>query len=375
MVSLTVSGCNFSELGPGSRWPFDDAGEDPCTLGGYPRNSSPACGSACECLRAIGDPAPECDPPTWFSELVTIRRGHCHIVVRVRVRLTLCSQIGHCLSPSIDWPPLPSPIPPITVPEEEPRSPHPQLPDLGPTIPTTLPPRPIIDPDRIGLGVPLMRAFVRLLLLSLFAGMAITVLVAWGLAFIRVQWIDLKPTTASWMNPGDGPNFGIHRFEVPGALHVRAVPSLSKKPKRASDQPSTPSEQVLPKFIERRLHPGSLMFFGARGWPMWALWYEAKEMPDGRGRSSGYLDVKMPAFLSKNRQVVFPFRLLWPGFAVDSAFYAALCFVTLLSGRQMRRKRRRLRGHCAKCKYDLQGNFASGCPECGWQRANVKQTR
>lgn len=29
------------------------------------------------------------------------------------------------------------------------------------------------------------------------------------------------------------------------------------------------------------------------------------------------------------------------------------------------------RGRCPKCKYELRGDYAHGCPECGWNRTNM----
>ena len=34
-------------------------------------------------------------------------------------------------------------------------------------------------------------------------------------------------------------------------------------------------------------------------------------------------------------------------------------------------ERRRRRGWCPKCGYDIKGAFGEGCPECGWGRAKV----
>ena len=44
----------------------------------------------------------------------------------------------------------------------------------------------------------------------------------------------------------------------------------------------------------------------------------------------------------------------------------------LLARNELNPKRRRLHrqqlGHCPYCNYDLQYEFETGCPECGWQR-------
>ncbi len=56
--------------------------------------------------------------------------------------------------------------------------------------------------------------------------------------------------------------------------------------------------------------------------------------------------------------------------AANTAAWGGLWFVLLfpiLS--RVRRRMRRKRGLCPMCAYDLRGDFASGCPECGSGRA------
>ena len=63
-----------------------------------------------------------------------------------------------------------------------------------------------------------------------------------------------------------------------------------------------------------------------------------------------------------------PYYPLWPGFIVNTIFYASTLWLILLSPFQLRRVIRRKRGHCIKCGYDLRGTSEGGCPECGWGR-------
>jgi hypothetical protein len=61
----------------------------------------------------------------------------------------------------------------------------------------------------------------------------------------------------------------------------------------------------------------------------------------------------------------FPTQPLWPGFALNSAFYGILASVIWLSPGIARRRLRRARGRCPACGYDLKGAPAATCPECG----------
>jgi hypothetical protein len=60
-------------------------------------------------------------------------------------------------------------------------------------------------------------------------------------------------------------------------------------------------------------------------------------------------------------------RALWPGFAINAVFYAAILWLLFAASFALRRWRRIKRGLCPKCGYDLRGSAddSSLCPECG----------
>ncbi len=59
---------------------------------------------------------------------------------------------------------------------------------------------------------------------------------------------------------------------------------------------------------------------------------------------------------------------IWTGFAVNTVFYAAIVWLLWSSPFAARRFIRHKRGLCGACGYDLRGDLASGCSECGWRR-------
>ena len=61
-------------------------------------------------------------------------------------------------------------------------------------------------------------------------------------------------------------------------------------------------------------------------------------------------------------------RSVWFGFVVNTLFYAAIMWLLILGAFALRRLIRRKRGLCVACGYDLRGDLAQGCPECGWRR-------
>ncbi len=109
------------------------------------------------------------------------------------------------------------------------------------------------------------------------------------------------------------------------------------------------------------------LFFGLQllrsGWPMQALRGEWQTTPEDErhkyplsvpGRPSGIGAVSM-----------LPLRPIWPGFAINTAFYAAILWLLTLGSFAMRRVIRLKRGRCVKCAYDLRHADHLVCPECG----------
>jgi hypothetical protein len=65
---------------------------------------------------------------------------------------------------------------------------------------------------------------------------------------------------------------------------------------------------------------------------------------------------------------VFP---LWPGFALNTLFYATIAWVLWRIPILIRRHRRRARNLCVKCAYDRAGlGTGVACPECGHSSAS-----
>ena len=61
---------------------------------------------------------------------------------------------------------------------------------------------------------------------------------------------------------------------------------------------------------------------------------------------------------------VIPLRPIWPGFAINTVFYAAILWLPFAPF-QLRRFLRVNRGRCIKCGYDLRGTAHMICSECG----------
>ena len=106
------------------------------------------------------------------------------------------------------------------------------------------------------------------------------------------------------------------------------------------------------------------------GWParsLWSHWYliDPGDSPPIEG-SEGSINPLKPwrGFVPR----ALPTRPIWPGFAINTIFYAAILWLLTLGPFTARRIIRHKRGHCIKCGYDLRGTSEGGCPECGWRR-------
>ena len=88
----------------------------------------------------------------------------------------------------------------------------------------------------------------------------------------------------------------------------------------------------------------------------WFNWSRAIEIED---------DPTGSLFLPAAR--VLPFGIRPLAFTIDSVIFALLWLGPFLF-RDLRRGRRRRKGCCPQCGYDLRGDLGRGCPECGWNR-------
>ena len=115
------------------------------------------------------------------------------------------------------------------------------------------------------------------------------------------------------------------------------------------------------------------------GWPTRAFWCEYARTSNDAFVPMG-LAVIREAHIDPNTlwefPVGFPLRPIWPGFVIDTLFYAAIWFGVFFGFASAKRFIRIKRGRCPRCGYDLRGqrlatsqeppaNSQIRCPECG----------
>jgi hypothetical protein len=136
-----------------------------------------------------------------------------------------------------------------------------------------------------------------------------------------------------------------------------------------------PTTPVLMQYMQRRVEGRGFAVVGAieetrgvsevrAGLPCHGLFggiYEDKT--NGSVESSGLVWVRKSPGL--NRFV--PLRPIWPGFAINTVFHAAVLWALFAAPFALRKWRRIRRGLCPKCGYDLRAMSATSaaCPECG----------
>lgn len=119
-------------------------------------------------------------------------------------------------------------------------------------------------------------------------------------------------------------------------------------------------------------HMGSDTAFG---WPAPCLWYQVTA-GFNRVTMSTTNDTLRGGILLRgspeSRAGTFralPLRPIWWGLSLNTLVFAMLWGLLLLAPPAARRAIRRRRGRCPRCGYDLAGQSAPGCPECGAGRA------
>ena len=228
----------------------------------------------------------------------------------------------------------------------------------------------------------------RLLTIAIFllAGAAVNVAVAWGLAF----WLPRPPSVPfgnyreGFTRQGDG--FSDWMVDVSVAAGVVRIYShwLNGSPKFIGKEPEYPAADVLPAWGLFARPSGTyppdvyvLRIVDARGWPMVSMWsgieFSAIPRPAAIiGNAVTVTNAYLPASQKArpypddvaNLRVI-PLAPIWPGFAANTFFYAAIIWLLIPGPFALHRLIRRRRGLCPACGYDLRHGEHEACPECG----------
>ena len=220
------------------------------------------------------------------------------------------------------------------------------------------------------------------LVLFLLLGAIVNVAVAWGCA-VWQPWPNEWYRLLKEGHTSEGLGFRDWTVKVwrsPAWARVLSRWTARADSSILSEQESQ-AEKLLPSWAQCA-HPSIdfaprtivLYFVEARGWPFLAMRskWETKGRAGSPGWVSGRVQVISGYLILSDRSIpwdvenprVIPLRPIWPGFAINTVFYAAILWMPFAPF-QLRRYVRVKRGHCVKCGYDLRGVEHEVCPECG----------
>ncbi len=216
-----------------------------------------------------------------------------------------------------------------------------------------------------------MKRWIFKLVVFLLLGTIVNVAVAWGCG----AWLNtLGGEQVGRINSMDSPRWAILINTRLGATRV----TCSRVDEPYKVVPHMPLGRA-PYWSRGRLSPdqvslqyrqvGSIMWHPvdeARGWPLRAMmWWADMKRDHSTGTTLAVtvehgLDLSNLAVMPEFTRAL-PVKPIWPGFAINTTFYAAILWLPFALRRYVRVKR----GHCIKCAYDLRGTEHEVCPECG----------
>ena len=181
----------------------------------------------------------------------------------------------------------------------------------------------------------------------------------------------------------------LRRVRKPGGAHVviTIVPGpdfvVTKQPTAEERSANASFEKWLPpqctpgdlhereaEFRANGTFPGFFYWY-ARGWPClslacWWPWFQHAEWPSPQvssGFQFSHPTTTSPWPYNVHDLRALPLHPLWPGFAINTVFYAAILWLLVACPFALRRRRRIKRGLCPECAYPVGTN--SVCTECG----------
>ena len=223
---------------------------------------------------------------------------------------------------------------------------------------------------------------IALLLAWLAAGAAVNVAVAWGISQTAGPII---------YNQVRVPRFGEFHWAATNTwwrvtyLDEAGMASLCawrQRPDVVPDPKKAMSKEDLPNWSRlRQSHAdvGEVFLPGwreyGRGWPLLAMYFRMEEDTTVfkhvafHAVNAPFRTQKLNGRWQRRPEEVLPLGIIWPGFAVNTLFYAAVLWVLFAGPFALRRMVRRRRGQCIKCAYPIGTN--EKCTECGTPHAAV----
>lgn len=218
-----------------------------------------------------------------------------------------------------------------------------------------------------------MRRALRRVLLAICMGAITTVAVAWGCGWLaQPNPRFTEALRVSLAVPGTHVvrgHIGIRRVRgngfralvaettfTPTVLDVRGLANLL-------DRLEEDEQRLVLDAIRADI---GLRAWFVQGWPWPCV---SCEYSDGDGAAGGFVITEPVRVNLGVAGATIPralaWRPYWPGAAINAAIFSLAWWLMLAVPPMVLRTRRRRRGRCAKCGYDLRATDDGRCPECG----------
>ena len=221
------------------------------------------------------------------------------------------------------------------------------------------------------------RRFIREIVICLLLGVLMTVAVAWVVLLAPPDPLAKK----HWLGHGTDMQGASIRFEadglkIPPTVGIERQLSIGVRDGAFDlwlDGSGQPVE-VLSPWIGNGLHrSGGRKGVRWSGWPALSMvalnevdaWARVSSNVVRRGLAlpEGWLPQSGTAWPVVDTPTTLPLLPHFPGFAIDTAFYAGVSWLLIFAPFALRRALRRRRGRCTECGYELA--MLETCPECG----------
>jgi hypothetical protein len=211
------------------------------------------------------------------------------------------------------------------------------------------------------------RKLILRVIVLLLLGAIINVAVAWGSALlVDANRLSGQPGVDCW---GNQRGWSFESWSSKTTTLVISMDALwSDGPCDPPPYWSIANSPVPDRGENGRFFPA----FGeiARGWPLRtlmsvdAIWSDEGETQEFEELWYG---IRLQAHDATQAEITVPLRPIWPGFAINTIFYATVLWVIFAIPGIVKRLRRRRTGKCIHCGYDLRGQpvESTKCPECG----------
>jgi hypothetical protein len=217
----------------------------------------------------------------------------------------------------------------------------------------------------------------------LLLGVVVNVAVAWGCAY----WVDVAKSTADpSLSESDSPRWNFFLYAGFGSIRIGARAHDEYFVSLGGDRYFVPRRHLIPSWSRIRLRPnqdqmseGKFFIEDARGWPFLAMYSTLFEKFGDRVIHYGLLllaDSPRGTYVTTMVRGL-PTTPIWPGFAINTIFYAAMLWLLWVAPGKIRRFIRVHRGVCPECGYIIAPGTAAAsgpggpCSECGFVRTRL----